>query len=183
MASVQLRCKVFPGAFFLYLCKPRVSINGSPEQILTWGENTVPVPPGRYHLRVWFNYLTGATNTAQIVVDVAEGQAVPLVYKTRWLVFLPGKLEFVAAPYAASQQQMPPQQQMPQQQMPQQPMAPQQGAAPQQPQGAAGQAQQSTGTPQGWNADPTGRHQHRWWDGTAWTAAVADDGVTSQDPL
>ncbi len=35
--------------------------------------------------------------------------------------------------------------------------------------------------PQGWYPDPTGRHQHRWWTGRAWAAAVADDGVQSSD--
>ena len=35
----------------------------------------------------------------------------------------------------------------------------------------------------GWYADPAGRHQSRWWDGTAWTANVADNGATSTDPV
>lgn len=35
----------------------------------------------------------------------------------------------------------------------------------------------------GWHQDPTGRHQHRYWDGTAWTDHVANDGATSTDPL
>lgn len=34
-----------------------------------------------------------------------------------------------------------------------------------------------------WYPDPTGRHQHRYWDGAAWTANVADSGQTSSDPL
>lgn len=34
-----------------------------------------------------------------------------------------------------------------------------------------------------WHIDPTSRHQLRFWDGTAWTARVADDGVESSDPL
>lgn len=34
----------------------------------------------------------------------------------------------------------------------------------------------------GWLPDPTGRHQHRYWNGTAWTSAVADAGVHSEDP-
>ena len=34
-----------------------------------------------------------------------------------------------------------------------------------------------------WYQDPTGRHQHRYWDGTAWTASVADSGQPSTDPL
>jgi hypothetical protein len=35
----------------------------------------------------------------------------------------------------------------------------------------------------GWFPDPTGRHDHRWWDGVAWTAHVADAGVAGRDPL
>lgn len=34
----------------------------------------------------------------------------------------------------------------------------------------------------GWYPDPTGRHQHRWWDGQRWSADVADHGVTTSDP-
>lgn len=37
--------------------------------------------------------------------------------------------------------------------------------------------------PPGWFPDPTGRHDHRWWDGAAWTAHVADAGVAGRDPL
>ena len=34
-----------------------------------------------------------------------------------------------------------------------------------------------------WHPDPTGRHQHRYWDGSRWTEAVADYGVQSTDAL
>ncbi len=34
-----------------------------------------------------------------------------------------------------------------------------------------------------WAADPSGRHQYRWWDGSAWTQHVVSDGVSSQDPI
>jgi len=34
-----------------------------------------------------------------------------------------------------------------------------------------------------WYADPTGRHEYRYWDGSSWTANVADSGNTSSDPL
>lgn len=36
--------------------------------------------------------------------------------------------------------------------------------------------------PPGWYADPWGRHEHRWWDGHRWTAAVADGGRRGEDP-
>lgn len=34
-----------------------------------------------------------------------------------------------------------------------------------------------------WHPDPSGKHQYRWWDGTQWSDQVADDRVTSVDPL
>lgn len=36
--------------------------------------------------------------------------------------------------------------------------------------------------PPSWLADPTGRHQHRFWDGAGWTDHVADDGEAAVDP-
>jgi hypothetical protein len=35
----------------------------------------------------------------------------------------------------------------------------------------------------GWHADPAGRHQSRWWDGTRWTEHVSDAGQVGVDPL
>jgi hypothetical protein len=38
-----------------------------------------------------------------------------------------------------------------------------------------------TDNPAGWQADPTGRHEHRYWDGSQWTDNVADGGVANTD--
>ena len=46
------------------------------------------------------------------------------------------------------------------------------------PAGRRASADPAAGTP-----IPSGRHQFRWWDGTAWTASVADNGVVSEDAL
>ena len=35
----------------------------------------------------------------------------------------------------------------------------------------------------GWNPDPSGRHEYRYWDGSSWTDDVSDNGVTSTDAL
>lgn len=35
----------------------------------------------------------------------------------------------------------------------------------------------------GWQPDPTGRHDYRYWDGTRWTDDVSDAGSTSKDPV
>ncbi len=34
-----------------------------------------------------------------------------------------------------------------------------------------------------WAADPTGRHQWRYWDGKSWTDYVGDNGQQARDPL
>ena len=38
-------------------------------------------------------------------------------------------------------------------------------------------------SPAAWHPDPTGRHEHRYWDGERWTEHVADAGQASVDPL
>jgi len=39
------------------------------------------------------------------------------------------------------------------------------------------------GTPEaGWHPDPHGRHEYRYWDGSAWTDQVSDGGVQATDP-
>lgn len=38
----------------------------------------------------------------------------------------------------------------------------------------------SDNTP-GWQSDPTGKHDHRYWDGSQWTDNVSDAGVASTD--
>jgi len=39
-----------------------------------------------------------------------------------------------------------------------------------------------TDNPASWQPDPTGKHDHRYWDGSGWTDNVADAGVASIDP-
>jgi len=40
-----------------------------------------------------------------------------------------------------------------------------------------------TTTPANWYADPTARHELRYWDGTAWTEHVSDNGAQATDPV
>jgi hypothetical protein len=35
----------------------------------------------------------------------------------------------------------------------------------------------------GWYPDPTGRFEHRYWDGSTWTGYAARDGVQAEDPV
>lgn len=38
-------------------------------------------------------------------------------------------------------------------------------------------------TPANWYADPSGRHQYRYWDGSSWTEHVSTNGQQFVDPL
>ena len=37
--------------------------------------------------------------------------------------------------------------------------------------------------PPAWHNDPTGRHELRYWDGSAWTDHVSDRGIQATDPI
>jgi hypothetical protein len=39
-----------------------------------------------------------------------------------------------------------------------------------------------TGIAPGWLTDPSGRHERRYWSGSAWTEHVTDGGVPGIDP-
>ena len=39
-----------------------------------------------------------------------------------------------------------------------------------------------TGIAPGWLIDPSGRHEHRYWSGSAWTEHATDGGVPGTDP-
>jgi hypothetical protein len=92
MTGIHLRAKRFPLAFFLFFFAPKVSINGGAPQQAKWGDNSIPLPPGRYEISCWFDYFFGPANRATIVVDVQPGSVVPITYRSRWVVFIPGKI-------------------------------------------------------------------------------------------
>ena len=41
----------------------------------------------------------------------------------------------------------------------------------------------SRAVPASWRADPSQRHELRYWDGSSWTDHVSDAGVTGTDPF
>jgi hypothetical protein len=154
---IEIKTSYFFLAFILALFKPQASINGTAPFPLSWGSTPVPVPPGRYQVEVWVPYLflsTMGKNGA--IVDVPSGGAVQVAWRAPFVVFMQGKVT-VSGPQplgaGQSRAQAPPQAQ---------PVA-----------AAAG----------GWHADPGGRHEQRYYDGTAWTDHVVDRGVQSTDPL
>ncbi len=46
---------------------------------------------------------------------------------------------------------------------------------------SAADAYRTSGAPANWFPDPTGRHEHRYWDGVGWTVHVADRGVAATE--
>lgn len=59
---------------------PRVTIDGHPVQVPTFGTTTVPVPAGRVTVEAHLVYLYGPYGRAGLYVDVAPGQTVPVYY-------------------------------------------------------------------------------------------------------
>ncbi|HUQ62195.1 MAG TPA: DUF2510 domain-containing protein [Acidimicrobiales bacterium] len=147
-------------AFILQLVRTRVVVDGRLYE-LPWGTTVFPVYPGRHRVRVSFKYLFMTDAGAnQADVDVTPGQTVEVNYRAPWLVFLKGRMT-VGLGYYPGAQSTP----LPAPPPPSQP-APQVAA----------------GAPPGWHADPGGRHELRYWDGTAWTEHVSDRGTTGVDP-
>ncbi len=179
--GLHLRTKFFPLAFLLYLFPPKCSIDGGAEFGITWGDNHLPVPAGRHHVRVWFPYLFfGQCGPAETLIEIPES-GMALEYKApTWFVFSKGKMlipGYGPAP-AGGPQAYGPQAYGPQAYGPQA-YGPQQADAGQQHQGAA----VAGGNPAGWHADPTGRYEQRYWDGQGWTSHVVRGGVQASDPV
>ncbi len=102
--GIELTAKVFPLAFILYLFHPTIEINGNAAPA-KWGTQFFPVAPGTHQITVYFKYLFyGSCNKASTQVTLVPGQVAVVTYKTRWLVFLSGRItvDSVGAPNAAA---------------------------------------------------------------------------------
>lgn len=137
----------------LYFFKPKMSIDGSAPFGIVWGDNPLPVPAGRHHVRVWFPYMFfGECGVAEAVIDVPE-QGMYLEYKApTWFVFNKGSFPSLAQQQVAGAHAG----------------------------GAAAGAAHAAGA---WHPDPTGRAEQRYWDGQAWTGHVVRDGQQAWDPI
>lgn len=160
-ALVEVHASYFFLAFLLAIFKPKASIDGGPPFPVRWGATPVPVPPGRHLVEVWVPYLfLPFMGRNGAVVDVPPGGAVRVRWRAPWIVFMRGSVR-VEGP------------------------VPMHGAAPNAPlpPAAAPPVAAPVGAPGGWHPDPSGRHQQRYYDGTAWTEHVADGGVQGTDPI
>jgi hypothetical protein len=89
--GVVVRPKIFFFAFFLLLFKVRLSVDAGLETTIAWGENFIPLSPGRHTLRCWLPYLIYRhMGNSSVEVDVPAGGVVRAQWRTPWLVFLQG---------------------------------------------------------------------------------------------
>jgi hypothetical protein len=95
---LEIKAGFFPLAFILFFCTPHFSINGSPPIRGKWGDNLIPVEPGRHQITMWYPYaFIKQASKATLVVDVAQGQVAQLTYRPHilYIVFFPGRLKQV----------------------------------------------------------------------------------------
>jgi len=97
---------------------------------------------------------------------------------------MPTQQDRFAAPYGAvppAQPYQPPSYAAPSSMAP--PSAPMTPAYGQPPTAAWEPAAAPSTTPAGWQPDPTGRNQYRYWDGQTWTEHVSNGPVQASDPI
>jgi hypothetical protein len=163
-AGIRVITKFFPLAFFLFLCTPRIHLDGGPAVARKWGVTDIPVSPGRHQVRCYFPYLFyRAVGDSSTELDVGPGQLVTVRWKAPWLVFLRGRWSTESVQSIGGTSNPPLEAERGYSSVPA--MAP------------------ASSPPPAWHPDPTARHQFRYWDGNGWTAHVSDNGVASTDAL
>jgi hypothetical protein len=91
-SAIALTTKFLPLAFFFYLVKPNIAVDGNPVQA-NWGRVVVPVRPGDHRLDVYTPYfLPPKVGQADLVVNVPPGQTVELEYRAPLIAFSRGSL-------------------------------------------------------------------------------------------
>jgi hypothetical protein len=169
-AGIRVITKFSPLAFLLFLCTPRIHLDGGPAVPRKWGVTDIPVSPGHHQLRCYFPYLFyRAVGDSSTELDVAPGQLVTLRWKAPWLVFFRGKwsTESVQPIVGASASLV----------------EAGRGYSTGVPAMSAAGPPPAGPQPAAWHPDPTARHQFRYWDGNGWTSHVSDNGVATTDVL
>jgi len=174
-AGIQVHTGFWALSFLLALVRPRLELDGGPPTPQAWGDTFIWVAPGRHTVRCSFRWLiVSRAGDATITVDVPPGHVVQLSYDApHWFVFIPGKWT-VGAVQPLALEPGPTELSAP----PSMPLAPAPPVAP----AAPAPPPVAPTNPAGWFPDPSGGHEHRYWDGTRWTEHVADAGVSAIDP-
>ena len=91
--GLEVTAKIFPLAFIALLFKPTVEIDGQKATIGWTKPNFLPVVPGAHRITIYWKYLGFlSANSVTTTVTITDGQVAHLLYKCRWLIFLPGKV-------------------------------------------------------------------------------------------
>lgn len=97
--GIALDTKFWPLAWFFYMVKPAVQINGQPVPA-RWGVNHIPLPPGQHHVHVHTPYfLPPKLGPADLMVTVAPQQTVPVEYRAPLWAFSKGSMGPAPQPY------------------------------------------------------------------------------------
>ncbi|MEV4457444.1 hypothetical protein [Microbispora sp. NPDC049633] len=79
-------------SFMLAMITPKIVINGR-QMLGRWGRNTIPLPPGQYHLHVHLPYLLPARiGPADLTIWLQPGMALELEYRAPMWTYSRGAL-------------------------------------------------------------------------------------------
>ena len=90
--GIEVKMSVFPLAFILYLCTPKVEIDGRAKS-RKWGTHFFPLEPGRHEVSVWFPYLWMSEcglNTVRF--KLREGEVKRVTYDTPFIMGMKGSM-------------------------------------------------------------------------------------------
>lgn len=94
--AIQVETGFFPLAFLLFLCTPRIVIDGQLHEA-PWGVQSFPVSPGSHTVRVFFRYLVMSEAGANAIeVNVGAGDTKRVKYTAPLLLTMKGTIKEVA---------------------------------------------------------------------------------------
>jgi hypothetical protein len=97
-AGIAVTTKFFPLQFIFYFCKPKLVVDHGEPMVGGWGKTFIPLEPGEHTISCYFRYLyLPRAMESSTTVHVSPGHVVEMLWKARWLIFLPGKWSAIAA--------------------------------------------------------------------------------------
>lgn len=89
--GIVVKTSFLPLAFLMYLCTPRIEVNGH-VHIAAWGEYFFPLPPGVHRITCYFPYLFASRcGDATVDVQVAPNTVTRVEWSpSPWIIYLPG---------------------------------------------------------------------------------------------
>jgi hypothetical protein len=90
--GIEIETSFYPLSFFLYLCTPRIVIDGVETQ-RPWGIHNFQLEPGMHNVRVYFHYLFMPTCGAAAANVVVQPNCVHRIkYEMGMFMFSPGTI-------------------------------------------------------------------------------------------